>query len=601
MGVYRSDQAQLTFSSESYPGAYAENASAATAATGTGSATAAVKNSDGIDTGAWQINIDTIDGTGMGPGSDYSNWIGKVIRIANATAATTNDAEVRIVEHIVDTGLGSGDSREFVLFLNAPLAFDYVDDSVVTVITGVTANDNDMYINQIPGIYETVDVPDPENAIEARYFLGTASRRNFYSAYKGQQSYVGSVPGFVLLDGKPLRFPIGKMVSKSYNQSPTGYTNPLKFASATAKGQVWVPVTTVSGSQAIEDDQIVMIEHKVSTYTLLRTDTCEIRKIVSVAGSTSGTISAGSTTMIRLDYPLQYPHSTNDQWQLFTSAARWEHEIFETVDLDTVSWHLHMRDSSESNNFDFDRRYYGGKIGGATLAADEGGMLTMSWDGVNFMGMVHNQQFHSAYGSGLSNLPYYSSMQDIRDGNVVFPTSQPYYYSQGSVKLFNTNTEIASIRSFSLNISNNEEPRYYIQRRHGRNRGPVEIREQQREYSLAVTLALPPATASNSTTGNLFKELILEGDYGTGMQGFDIRLLFERGNNDSIEIRIPGGTETEHRSTVSAVGGNTQGAFIRTAPHSVSGENPLQVEADILFRNISVTIKDDSPTGYYYP
>ena len=598
MGVYRSDQAQLTFSSEPYPGAYAENASAATAGTGA----AVIKNANGIKTGAWQINIDALTGTNMGPGSDYPNWIGENIRITNATTATTNDSEVRIVEHIVDTGTGSGASREFILFLNAPLAFDYADDSVVTVVVGVTANTADMYATQIPGVYETVDVPDPENAIEARYFLGTASRRNFYSAYKGQQSYTGAVPGFILLDGKPLRFPIGKIVSKSHNQSPTGYTNPLKFAAATVKGQVWVPVTTVSGSQAIEDDQIVMIEHKVSTYTLLRTDTCEIRKIVSVAGSTSGTISSGSTTMIRLDYPLQYPHSTNDQWQLFTSAARWEHEIFETVDLDTVSWHLHMRDSSETNNNDFDRRYYGGKIGGATISADEGGMLTMSWDGVNFMGMVHNQQLHSAYGSGSTNLPYYTVMQDIRDGNVAFPTSQPYYYSQGSVKLFNTNTEIASIRSFSLSIANNEEPRYYIQRRHGRNRGPVEIREQQREYSLGVTLALPDATTSSSTTGNLFKELMLEGDYGTGMQGFDIRLLFERGDNDSIEFRIPAGTETAHTAgTISAVGGNTQGAFIRTAPHSISGENPLQVEADILFRNMSITIRDDSPTGYYYP
>ena len=248
----------------------------------------------------------------------------------------------------------------------------------------------------------------------------------------------------------------------------------------------------------------------------------------------------------------------------------------------------------------------------------------MSWDGVNFLGMVHNQKAHSVtstagasdFGTGEGNgitdntnarmtLPYYGVMQDIDNtvtGHVSFPTTEPYYFSQGSVSLFGT--ELARIRSFSLSVSNNEEPRYYLQKRYGRNRGPNEIREQQREYALAVTLALPDATDAEGGewdyTKTLFKELILEGNYGDGvrtdeaMRGFNVSLTFEKGINDSITITIPddGAANT---------GGNEQGAFIRTAPHSITGDNPLQVDADILFRNLKIVVKETDDLSYFYP
>jgi len=192
------------------------------------------------------------------------------------------------------------------------------------------------------------------------------------------------------------------------------------------------------------------------------------------------------------------------------------------------------------------------------------------------------------------DVPFYSYMQSIDSDNVVFPTTEPYYFSQGSVTIFGQ--EIARIRNFSLSIANNEEPRYYIQRRFGRNRGPTEIREQRREYSLSVTLALPDSTpALTETTARLFNELLWEGDYGpgsgTGMQGFNLILRFDRGTADSIVITIPD-------DGAAATGGNEQGAFIRTAPHAISGENPLQVDADVLFRNLKILVTDSE---YYYP
>jgi hypothetical protein len=183
--------------------------------------------------------------------------------------------------------------------------------------------------------------------------------------------------------------------------------------------------------------------------------------------------------------------------------------------------------------------------------------------------------------------------------DIVFPTTEPYYFSQGSVTIFGQ--EIARVRNFSLSIANNEEPRYYIQRRYGRRRGPTEIREQRREYTFSCTLALPDSGAPDSATTRLFNELLWEGDYGpgsgTGMQGFNITLRFDRGTNDYILITIPD-------DGVAGTGGNNQGAFIRTAPHAVTGDNPMQVDADILFRNLKidvvVPVHATDPT-YYYP
>ena len=151
--------------------------------------------------------------------------------------------------------------------------------------------------------------------------------------------------------------------------------------------------------------------------------------------------------------------------------------------------------------------------------------------------------------------------------------------------------EVARVRSFNLSIANGEEPRYYIQRRQGEKRGPTEIREQRREYSLGVTLALPDSQAQTATGATLFKEFLTEGDFGSGMQGFNIVLSFTRGTNDSITITIPD-------DGTAATGGNEQGAFFRSAPHGITGDNPVQVDADILIRNAKIVVEDSL---YYYP
>jgi hypothetical protein len=545
MAVYRSDQAQLTFGPESAPGAYPGMAT--TVVTGTGDSTLASAH----NAGSHKITVAST--TGITAGED--------VKIGGAS---NTESEVRRVEFVEGA----------VLFLDAPTAHYHASSSAVQVVTSITTTANEVYMNQIPGVYDTVEVPDMTPTLEPRYFLGTQSKRDFFAVYKGQQAFTGSVSGFVLLNGRALRYPFGKVVTKASTSSAGTY-----LTAEARKGDVFITVAAITGP-TLAVGGLIAIDEAASP---VATSVSEVRKIVAI-----------STLTLQLDYPLTYAHAAagSGTTQIKTVAATgitYDHHIFEQVDLDTVSWHVHMRDSGETTANDFDRTYFGGMIGSATLAADEGGMLNMSWDGVNFQGFKHNQMLGNSSSSS-AIVPHAGVMQSITAANVDFPTSNPYFFSQGSVTMFGV--EVARVRSFSLGVSNGEEPRYYIQRRQGNKRGPTEIREQRRDYTLGVTLALPDSQAAAGSSGNtIFKEFLTEGDFGSGMQGFNIVLSFTRGTNDSITITIPD-------DGTAATGGNQQGAFFRSAPHGITGDNPVQVDADILVRNAKILVTDSL---YYYP
>jgi hypothetical protein len=130
----------------------------------------------------------------------------------------------------------------------------------------------------------------------------------------------------------------------------------------------------------------------------------------------------------------------------------------------------------------------------------------------------------------------------------------------------------------------------------------------QREYSMSATIALPDSHNADgmpfgtaSATRRLFTELLLEGDYGsdtaTDMSGFNVVLTFLRGTNDSVTFTVPGSSGGSTAGDADK-GGAKQGAFIRSAPHTITGDNPFQVDVDILFRNMDIQIKDSEP---FYP
>ena len=579
MAVYRSDQAQFTYGTEHGQGGRPELASN-TSETSSGYSTTM---SSAASPGDRQISVAAV------PTATGTVQVGDFIRIGNEA----NNSQIRRVEKL--------DSSANVLFLDVPLAFPVVASQEVKEVDSVTSTANDQLIHWVPGVYETVDVPDPEMAIEGRRLLGEGAKRNFGIAYSAQQTYSGSVGGFVLLDGTPLRFPIGNVQTAAFQSDNSDAIaaisgNPTATAS---KGDIFC--TTSSGTNISADD-ILVFGYIGSGQAMTTSTTQEIRRVVSK-----------SSDEIRLDYPLNFAHSSVTLKKV-TSLSYYKHLISETTNLDTLSWNIKMVDTDESN--EFTRSYYGGMIDSATLTGEEGGLVSYSWDTVPFMGMVHNQGDYEGVtndltqqypgGPAASELPFFHMMQTIGSGaignpltvgsgsvNKSFATTEPYYFSQGELKMHGIT--FARVRSFSLGISNGVEPRYYVKPIHGRHRGPNELREQAREYSFSCTIASEDSAAGTSTAENanaLFKELILEGDYGTpsaaNKAGIDIVLTFERGTNDKIVVTVPDDGSA-------AKGLNEQGAFITSANHSIDGNNPIQADVNMVFRNMKIEVFDTLP------
>ena len=536
---------------------------------------------------------------------------GDFIRIGTLDASDAADTVVSHEIRRVESTSGT------TVTLDRPLGFYHASGQEVRCVSAVgghaTRNDKNKYITWIPGVYETIDTPDPQMSIEGRRFLSTQSKRNWSVAYAGAQALAGGVSGITLLNGWPLRFPIGKVTTRPSNISATNYT----LDGAVKKGDVFITLT--AGHSAIAGDTLVIYgAASISSDEALAA--VEVRKIDTVY----------STNTFKLNYPLSFDHADDCHGREPSRPDYYDHQIIETVDLDTVSWHVHMQESSETTAKNFDRRYVGGMIGSMTLSADEGGMLMCSWDSVNFLNMIHNQANQTTVGTNdyqgasvSANMPRYGLMQAIDTNDVCtprqthntlnsgsgYPTTSPYYFSEGSVKFFGQ--EFARVRGFNLSISNSEEPRYYLGKQGARARGPYEIKEGPRDYSMGVTVALPDAdlnadvahaSASQDSALELFRQLLLEGDYGgttaaTSRAGFTMTLKFERADNDYIIIDIPSST-TAGSPTAGSNAVNSQGIFINTAPHPIGGDNPYQVNLDLTFRSLNIYIRDQEP---FYP
>ena len=600
MGVYRSDQAQLTFAAEfGGQGADAEMIEA------TVSGSTALLAAD-VSAGSRTITVDTIATAAL--------VVGDFIRIgtvAGTASATVNEHEVRRVEALSGTQqVGTSPGNVITVLLDRATAFFHANNEEVKEATAIggdaTRNDKAKYITFIPGVYDTVDTPDPEMTIEGRRFLSTQSKRNFSVAYAGQQTLSGSVSDFILLNGWALRFPIGKVVTTP--SALAGTT--ILLNGATKKGDVYISADGTNVSNLAVGDYI-NIDDGSSTVS-------EVRRIIAEPASDT----------FKLDYPLQFDHDDDVSIDEVSTSAYYTHVITETTDLDSMSWHVHMKDSTETAAKDFNRRYVGGMVNSATISAEEGGMVTMSWDDVEFLNMVHNQQEQTTVGTNLyngasiqANMPRFGLMQQIdkddinmgamavgsgNDGSG-YPSTQPYYFSQGTIKYFGV--EFARIRNFSISINNNNEERYYMGRQGARSRGPYEIHEGARDYSLSASVVLPDAdfdansayNVSNLQTGatELFKQLLLEGNYGgstqaTAMTGMTATLQFTRGTNDFIYIDIPT-SSTAGTPTAGSNALNSQGMFINSAQHSITGDNPFQVDIDAIFQGLKITIQDSVP------
>jgi len=583
MAVFRSDQSQLTYAMESAPGGDVELNNGSRTSSGT-YAQLTADHAVGTD----QL---TYDGLNNGP------WVvGDMVRIGNLNQSTDAGSSTAVPFEIRRIVHGSNLSGSGTLFLDRPLGFSHANNSYIVEIDGASTTQQAKIITEIPGVYESVNVPDMVPSYEPRYFLGVGQKRDWTKMYVGAQSFSGSLPGFIPLNGKPFRWSIGTV-----SDIPSGVeSSSIDIDGAVSKGDIYVTLDAGHGYSA--GDYICFSTS--GTAPAVTTGTSVGQEIQRIAAFPS-------TNVARLEKPFRFDHPDDSAAREVSSGATVKHHIDESVLLDTMSWHLHMRDSSETTANDFDRRYVGGFVDSCTISADEGGMLMVGWDTVTFQDMFHNQQEVSqpnvnpgseAANTGIfsgdsmsAGMPRFTEMADISTGDVTLPTNDPYYFSEGSVKFMGQ--EFARVRNFNLSISNGSEPRYYISPRHGRQRGPSEIREGRRSYSMSCTLALPDSAASASAVGRntateFFKQLLMEGNYGSGMEGFNIEITFTRGTNDSFQILIPADYTSADETTGAAVGLGENGAFLTGAPHPIGGDPILQVAAEFSCRNLKMVVTD---------
>jgi len=589
MAVFRSDQSQLTYAMETAPGGDVELNN------GTRQSSPYVARINGaVSAGATQIVVDNKSGSNLIIG-DFVRISSTITDSADAGSTSVEPYEVRRVEHA--TAL-DGDAT---LFLDRPLGFGHADNGYIVEVSGVERTTAQVkLINEVPGVYESITVPDLTPSYEPRYFLGTAAKRDWTKMYVGAQSFSGSLPGFIPLSGKPLRWSIGTVYDV-----PASVTGSATITEPASKGDIFI---TMSGSHGVTAGDHIAIYNGTSATVIggssgtapTADKNVEIHKVEAIP----------TTNVARLDKPLRFDHADDSIIREVATDTVVQHRIEESVLLDTMSWHLHMRDSGETAANDFDRRFVGGFVDSCTISADEGGMLMTSWDTVTFLDMMHNQEEVSQSdvnpgseaaltslfsGSTPAGMPRYAEMASITDSDITFPSTEPYYFSQGSVKFMGQ--EFARVRGFQLGISNGSEPRYYISPRHGRHRGPTEVREGRRSYGFSCTLALPDSAASASAVGRntateFFKQLLLEGNYGSGMEGFNIELTFTRGTNDSIQILIPSDYTSGDETTGAEPGLNENGAFLTSAPHMIGGDPILQVSAEFSCRNLAIIVTD---------
>ena len=560
--IYRNEQAQLSISGEAGVGGYLETATGTDVVGGGGST---VSNAAAV--GDRYIRAVSVVNYAVG---DYIQTV----------SSDTSNQEIRRIIRIDGT----------TLYLDFPIGFNHASGASLNEITAPFTRQAN-YSTFLPGVYETFKTPDLEPTLLPQYLISTTSLRNFSTIYRGEQKFLGNVSNLILLNGFPLRFPIGG-VRTTVTPLVGGASATTIATTAVAVGDLRVTLTSAAGY--VSGD--IIIVDTIGTNP-------EVRRVVTLIGS-----------IVVVNYPFLFPHAIGANVDEAGASPIYTHTIVETLVLGTMTWHVQMRDTDGTTANDFVRKFIGGAANRATISAEQGKYLTMSFDDVMFLDLVHNQDRHSTIHATNDDVVYKSSRalvlpgtgsdQTINNGiggalgaasnaltGATFPTNEPYYFSQGDVSLFGV--VFARIRDFRLEINNNVQPYYFI-RATNLLRGPSRFVAQKREYRMFVTIAMPDSISANAVTRTLWKELILEGNYDgitgvgpDGNTGFDISLVFTRGTNDTITITSP--------PSAAGSGIEAQGCFFIKASHDIGTESPVQVEGEILLRSLQIVVVDSEP------
>ncbi len=399
---------------------------------------------------------------------------------------------------------------------------------------------DETWLTYLPGIFENASLPDPEITIEPRWGFGQASYRNWYNVFLGRTAFSGSISDMTILNGTSLRWPIGPCATTPQGAGSSGTT----LNGATTAGALSITASAASYSA----NDIICVG--------VGTAWAETRYIVSGANP------------YLLNYPLSYAHATgatiNKYGTVSVPPTYYTHVITDGMYIDPI--HISVVNKDSDLTTALMRRYIGAKVGRGTFTASEGTELKVGWDEI----LSRTMAFKDA---GLSTtVPFYNA--NIVAPTVSFPTTDPYYFSQGALTF--AGAAWCRVRDFSLEVSNNLEPKYYVCSTDVENRVPYEILEGRKDYGIRCTVDVTDAA--------FFLDLCRQGTYSSAFSGFNLSLVFTRGSNDTITFTMPG--------TAAAEGGDSQGCFLRRAPHNIEEAPVMTVPLDIVGRNLKITIVD---------
>ena len=495
------------------------------------------------------------------------------------------------------------------------------------------------YLTNVFGIMSSANLPDPIFDWQPTYAFATNTFRTWYKMYKGKVEYRGSIPDIWLLDGRCLRLPIGTCATKGTTSGTKGSTT---LDVAAAAGDTAISLTSSSnfsdndyvrigneGAWNVEYRQISGAPNPFAVVALTYAHNSgeavvEVNTILSSAAAagdvsvavsdpavfTSGTyicIGAGSrnaemrlvtsngVSPVTFAAPLAYAHSSTeietgaDLQTIIDSGDDdyWSHTIYDSFDLSPIT--LAVTNIKDDLSVGLERRYYGGKVGSATISASEGEELRMSLDDIFFRDLDFESPDKNGTDTDIdfpTNNP--NKYASLTRPTFTLPTTERYLFSQGSISVFGI--EFARIKRAQIRVSNSLIPQYYVSD-NTLNQIPYEFRESKKEYSIALTADIAD---DRFYTTLLNQGVPLNTAFADSARtGFAVSLTFTRGTNDSIIFNFPS-------NTPAASAGN-EGCFLRNAPHNIMADNAtiISVDLDIIARNCEIAVRDK--TNYVFP
>ena len=252
------------------------------------------------------------------------------------------------------------------------------------------------------------------------------------------------------------------------------------------------------------------------------------------------------------------------------TTGSYTHTISESTLLRSFTMHASQwRQGDAADTPRLMRRYLGGKVGRATLTAEEGERLRMSYDSILFNDFIHNVN---------GTTPKYSAT--VSRPTLVYPSLQPFFFSGGELAITGAvmaATTYARIRSFRLDINNNCEAKYYVAGHNPAIPTPYEVLEGRREYGLSVVV--------DPDDWDLYAEILEAGKNASAVPiGVKVVMTFSRtASTDDIVIYMPSATPAI----------TAQGGFIRRGKLDIDAGSPATPqELDILVRRVDIVVHD---------